>query len=123
LDLTLKFDGDQVSGEVISDGLRKGYVFPEVEMIGRASGATAEMRVFDWINAKASTLATIQITCVSSNCLKFTTINQNTNLFPATALMARESNQEYEDILRNSQLINGLIKRFSDKADKPVSAK
>lgn len=123
LDLTLKFDGDQVSGEIISDGLRTGYIFPEVEMVGRASGSTADLRVFDWIDAKATTLAIINITRVGSNCLKFTTIRQNTDLLPATAFMARESNQEYKGIPRDSQLIKDVIKGLSNKTDKPAAAK
>ena len=110
LDLILRFDRDQVSGEIISEGLRKRYVFPEVEMVGRASGPTAELRVFDWVDAKPVTLAKIDVTRVGNNCLKFTTKGQAADFFPANAFLARESSQEYKDIPRDSQMLNDVMK-------------
>ena len=110
LDLILTFDGDEVSGEIISEGLRKRYVFPEVEMVGRASGPTAELRVFDWVDAKPVTLAKIDVTRVGNNCLKFNTKGQAADFFPANAFLARESSQEYKHIPRDSQMLGDVVK-------------
>jgi hypothetical protein len=109
LDFKLKFEGARVNGEIISDQLRKGYVTAEVEMIGETSGSTAKMRVFDWIDGKATTLANADITRVGDNCLKFETVGPRTNWFPQSALMTRETIEDYDKLSRKGELIDKVI--------------
>lgn len=115
LDFTLEFEGDLVSGQIISDGLARNYVYPEVTMVGQASGATAYMRVFDWMGGKATTLADIEITRVEDDCLKFRTVQESTNLFPDTALLKRQSTKAYESIPRESEMMKRVINKISRK--------
>lgn len=112
LDLTLEFEGEAVTGEIISDGLMKHYVFPEVTMVGQVSGGTAHMRVFDWIGGKATTLAEIEITRAGNDCLKFKTVGETNNLFPATAFLGRQSAEAYNSIPRESEMMKRVLNRL-----------
>lgn len=114
LDFRLGFEGSRVSGEIMSDALMRGYITPEVAMVGRASGATARMRVVDWIGGKATTLAEIEITRVGDDCLKFATIGEST-WFPSTAFLTRQSEEAYQAIPRESELMNNIMRKISKK--------
>jgi hypothetical protein len=112
LDLTLEFEGDAVSGEIISDGLMRHYVFPEVTMVGQVSGATAHMRVFDWIGGKATTLAEIEIVRVGNDCLEFKAVGESTTLFPERAFLGRQSAAAYNSIPRESEMMKRVLNRL-----------
>jgi len=121
LDLTLKFNGSNVSGEILSEGLRQHFIFPEVEIVGRASGSTARVRIFDWIDAKPVTLAMADLTRIGTNCLKFSLVGEKTAIFPDTALLVRQADAEYRAISRESSFSRKLLERAAHRAKRSAA--
>lgn len=111
LDLELTFEGQVVNGEIMTDKLAKNYVTPEVVMIGHAVGPTAHMRVVDWMDGKAITVAWIDVSRVGDNCLDFTATTDGMNYFPKHASLARQSDDEYKSIPRRHEMLERVMQR------------
>lgn len=111
LDLELTFEGQVVSGEIMTDKLAKDYVTPEVAMVGHAVGPTAHMRVVDWIDGKAITVAWVDVSRVGENCLEFRATTDGMNYFPKHASLARQSDDEYKSIPRRHEMLERVMKK------------
>lgn len=111
LDMELTFDGQVVSGEIMTDKLAKNYVAPEVAMVGHAVGPTAHMRVVDWIDGKANTVAWIDVSRVGENCLEFRSTTDEMNYFPKHASLARQSDGDYKRIPRRPELLERVLQK------------
>lgn len=122
LDLELAFEGHVVSGEIKSDGLAKNYITPVVPMVGHAAGSTAHLRVVDWRDGKAITVARINVSRVGDDCLDFTATANGMNYFPKHASLARQSDEEYKSIpLRYEMLERVLQKVLTEQRVKATS--
>jgi hypothetical protein len=121
LDLELTFEGQVVNGEIMTDELAKNYVAPEVAMIGHAVGPTAHMRVVDWVDGKAITVAWIDVSRVSDNCLDFAATTDGMNYFPKQASLARQSDDEYKSIPRRHEMLEQVMQKVlaEQKAKSP----
>jgi hypothetical protein len=115
LDLELTFRGQVVNGEIMTDELAKNYVTPEVAMVGRAVGPTAHMRVVDWMNGKAITVAWVDVSRVGDNCLDFTATTDGMKYFPMHASLARQSDEDYKRIPRRYEMLERVIQKVSAK--------
>lgn len=111
LDLELTFDGQVVNGEIMTDELAKNYVTPEVAMVGHAVGPTAHLRVVDWKDAKAITVAWIDVSRVDDNCLDFTATMDGMNYFPKHASLTRQSDEEYKSIPRRHEMLEQVMEK------------
>lgn len=111
LDLELTFEGQVVNGEIMTDKLAKNYVTPEVAMIGHAVGPTAHMRVVDWRDGKAITVAWIDVSRVGDNCLDFTATTDRMNYFPKHASLARQTDDEYKSIPRRHEMLERVMRK------------
>lgn len=111
LDLELTFDGQVVNGDIMTDKLATSYVTPEVAIVGHAVGPTAHMRVVDWIDGKAITVAWIDVSRAGDNCLDFMATTDGMNYFPKHASLARQSDEEYKSIPRRHEMLDQVIQK------------
>ena len=95
----------------MTDELAKNYVTPEVAMVGHAVGPTAHMRVVDWRDGKAITVAWINVSRVGDNCLDFTATADGMDYFPKHASLARQSDDDYKSIPRRYEMLERVMQK------------
>jgi len=130
LDVSLRFENRKglVTGEIMSEGLSKHYVFPEAQMKGAASGENIKLRVFDWINAKPVTLATVKFRRVNEDCLSFELVDGSSSILPRKAYLTRQTKGYYQSRTREGGLMQNALRKVienirHDEASKSLTSK
>lgn len=112
--MTIRVYGGDADGEIVSEGLKKHYVFSRIMFKGREQGGQVEGVAFDYVDGKPMALAKIQISHLGSdgdNTLRFKTLEQPDQFFPAEARLHRDANAMPDNLGElNMELLKSVIK-------------
>lgn len=101
-------------GEIVSEGLKKNYIFSRIMLKGQEQHGQVEGEAFDFVGGQPQALAKITISHLSSdgeNTLRFKTVEQPDKYFPLEAKLHRDANAMPDSLGEfNPKFLKSLIR-------------
>ena len=99
--IQIRVYGGKADGEIVSEGLKKHYLFSRIFLMGEYQGGRIEGLIFDYVEGKKVALARIEISHLDSDgddTLRFKALEQPAPFFPNEARLHRDKDAMPDDL-------------------------